>query len=257
MNDAELLQCWRSGDQAAGTLLVKRYYPTIRAYFINEAPHDYEDLMQETFMRLCKAKETFEGRASVRVFLLRIAHFTLADYLRRRYRKGQAIDRSHSSLADVTGRRFSSVLVSREHHSMLIHALRDLPLEDLDLIKLYYLHGFTAPELAEILGIEPPTVRGRARKAKQRLRAGVARLQRCGAPPVADKDIEMWLAQLRVALPTSAIDAHLDADVDVHPEASADSAPRQQAEIEFVDAAAARASVPRGVPSTVAHPHVS
>ena len=80
--DLELLERWREGDRRAGNDLVRRYFPSVRAYFVNKVTIEYEDLVQETFARLMRARDRFRGDAGFRVYLFQIARYVLLEHFR-------------------------------------------------------------------------------------------------------------------------------------------------------------------------------
>lgn len=174
--DLELLERWRAGDRQAGNQLVRRLFPLIRRYFVNKLPADYEDLVQETFARLVHARDEFRGDASFRTYVFRISRNVLAESLRRRYQRGRHFAPATSSIIDVTGRQPSSLMIEHESRCLLLEALRMQPLDDQDLLELYYWEGLSGPELAGVFEVCVPTVRSRLRAALGRLRQTYAKL---------------------------------------------------------------------------------
>ena len=198
--DAELLEQWRDGDRSAGERLAARYFVAIRAYFLNKAPADHEDLVQETFARLSSKRERFRGDSSFRVFLFGIARMILLEYLRGKQRADR-FDPMEHSVADVEGGRMSSLLAKRESHGLLLDALRGLPLLDQETLELYYWQQLSAREIAELQGLPEPTVRSRVRAALKRVRQAYGELAEL---PHSDNDddaqVEGWLDELRSEL---------------------------------------------------------
>jgi RNA polymerase sigma-70 factor, ECF subfamily len=83
--EARELSRARSGDQAAFEGLVEPYRRElqIHCYRILGSFQDAEDMVQETFMAAWRGLEAFEGRASVRTWLYRIATNACLGLLRR------------------------------------------------------------------------------------------------------------------------------------------------------------------------------
>jgi len=196
--DVELLERWRGGDARAGERLVGRHFAAIRAYFLNKARLEHEDLVQETFARLASKQGSYRGTSSFRVFLFGMARMILLEHLRGR-EKARRFDPIEASVADLEGGRMSSLLAQRESHSLLLAALRELPLVDQELLELYYWQKLTAGEIAEVQGLPERTVRSRIAAALKR--AGKAHAELAGQPHERSAaEVEGWLAELRAEL---------------------------------------------------------
>jgi len=74
VDDAELLQRLRGGDEGAFTELVRRYHPALvrlaRYYVGSDA--SAEDVAQETWIAVMRGVDRFEGRSSFKTWLLHI-----------------------------------------------------------------------------------------------------------------------------------------------------------------------------------------
>lgn len=196
--DLELLERWRSGERRAGDELFSRHFKGIRSYFFLKFPNEHEDLIQETFSRMVENRDRFRGESTFKTYLFRIAGYVGAEHLRRRYKLGDAFSPATSSLADVTRRRQSSILAGREDRRLLLDALWNLPIEQQDLIQLYYWQDLTANQVGEILDIPVPTVRGRLRLAIGRL--GKLHKQLAAqehSRELEEDELEQWLVALR------------------------------------------------------------
>lgn len=197
--DRDWYASWRAGDKHAGDQLVKRYFPRLRFYFRVRALGDHEELVQDTFVRLLEKYESYRN-GSFRAFLFGIARFVFLEYLQRRHRR-QAIDPYTDSLEDIAGAGFSTALTRREHYRILLDALRRLSLDDQELLELRYWQGLKTREIAEILSIHQPTLRGRLSAARRKLLKRY--LEVAGVPhdiTYSDGEVEQWMRQLYEAL---------------------------------------------------------
>jgi RNA polymerase sigma factor (sigma-70 family) len=197
--DLELLERWRAGSRTAGNQLVGRHFVGVRGYFIAKFAEDHEDLTQETFSRLVAGRDRFRGSCTFKAYLYCIARNVSHEYLRKRYKL--AVPLETSSLADLTGRRLSSVLAEREEHRLLLDALRRLPLEDQELVELHYWQRLSGAELGQVYERPESTIRGRLRSALKRLGELYRELgQQPHARELDSGEIEAWLETLREQL---------------------------------------------------------
>jgi RNA polymerase sigma-70 factor, ECF subfamily len=83
--EAAVMQAAREGDQAAFSRFTERYRRALRVhcYRMVGSFEEAEDLVQETFLRAWRGRETFEGRASLRAWLYGIATNACLDFLDR------------------------------------------------------------------------------------------------------------------------------------------------------------------------------
>lgn len=204
-DDGELLARWQAGDLEAGDRLASRYFTILRAYFLTKAPSDYEDLVSATFLRLIAKGGGFRGQSSFRVYLFGMARIILLEHFRAR-RRDDRFEPMQTSVAELEGGAFSSLLAARGRHRLLIDALRQLPLHEQELIEFYYWQGLTAREIAELQGLVEPTIRSRIRAAITRVAKRYAELEsKPGGTPDPD-DVEGWLRELRDGLDQLQVD---------------------------------------------------
>jgi len=177
-DDLALLARWQAGDQQAGTQLFRRYFPAIRRFFRNKVgPQEVEDLVQRTFAGLVEAVGQFRRDASFRVFLFAVARHQLFKFLRDHGRREarHAADLGVSSI-HALGQSPSSILAADQHQGIVQEALQRIAVEHQVVIELYYWEEITGPEIAEILGIAPATVRTRLHRARHSLQEEIQKL---------------------------------------------------------------------------------
>jgi RNA polymerase sigma-70 factor, ECF subfamily len=96
----DTLAAARAGDQRAFGALVAPYERELRAfcYKMSGSLHDADDLLQDSLVRAWRGLPTFEGRASLRVWLYRVTWSACADALKTRAARRLAVE--HGPPAD-------------------------------------------------------------------------------------------------------------------------------------------------------------
>jgi len=193
-DELELLDRWCAGDAGAGNILFTRHFPTVYRFFEHKVDGELDELVQETFFECLRSRDRFRRQSSFRTYLLAIARYTLFGYWRRRSRQIPTVqfdEISVSSLSTSVGTR----MARREDQARLLHALRQLPLEQQILLELHYWEGLGAEHLVEVFDIEPATVRSRLFRARQALRERLA--ESAGSEDLSDSDLDAWARKLR------------------------------------------------------------
>jgi RNA polymerase sigma-70 factor (ECF subfamily) len=122
-----------------------------------------EDLTQETYLRALPALRGFEGRSSLRTWLLSIARRVCADHLRARKRRPLVLVGEDAELAD---------LARDGHHDEVggtvaaQDVLDRLDPERREAFMLTQLIGLPYAEAAEVVGCPVGTIRSRVARAR-------------------------------------------------------------------------------------------
>jgi RNA polymerase sigma-70 factor (ECF subfamily) len=121
---------------------------------------DAEDAMQETFLKIWRKLDYFEGRnhCSPRSWIMRIACNTCKDMLRKSWRK-------HEERL-ITPEDLSTLGDSSQEDRELIIDVMNLPEKYRSVILMVYWQGMTMKETAETLRISQSTIFRRLEKAK-------------------------------------------------------------------------------------------
>lgn len=168
--DEQLLQRWREGDRDAGSRLLARYINMLRAYFVRRVREcDPADLVQEVFLRMTIARDRFEGRSSVRTYVVHIARNVFREKVRELHRPNGQFDPLVESLARVSGHSQSSILGNDEELQLMLDAMQHIEEAQLELLELHYFYDYTQAEIAELLAIPSGTVKSRIEAARRAL----------------------------------------------------------------------------------------
>ncbi|MCA9710242.1 MAG: sigma-70 family RNA polymerase sigma factor, partial [Myxococcales bacterium] len=190
---------WCEGDARAGSMLFDRHYPVIARYFLNKVPDAYQaDLVQATFLAAVEGRARFRGDASIRGYLLGVAHHLLCRHYRSH--RGKSVDLSQVTAADL-GPSASQQLGARKEQQLLLQALRSIPLELQEVLELHYWEGLDTAQVGEIVGIPRGTVKSRMSRGRRLLREQLGRLSHDAALVESTVgNLEQWAKGLREQL---------------------------------------------------------
>jgi RNA polymerase sigma-70 factor (ECF subfamily) len=197
--DFQLLEAWRAGDRAAGTELFNRHFNGLYRFFRNKVGDDADDLVQQTFLAVVKARDRFRGDSSFRTYLFTAARSKLYNHFSRK-RPDQKDRLGVTSVIDL-GVSMHRMMVKSEEQRLLLEGLRALPLDLQVALELHYFEGMRGPALAEILEIPEGTVRSRLRRGRERLRDELERLSASSERAATTMtNLDGWAAQIREIL---------------------------------------------------------
>ena len=122
-----------------------------------------EDAVQETFLKVYKGPDTFRGESSEKTWIMKIAMNT-------------CYKMNHSGWSRFINRRVTPEMLPEtsvpfeEKDDELTRAVIRLPIRLREVILLYYYQGLNVNEIAEALGISQPSVSGRLKRGRERLK---------------------------------------------------------------------------------------
>jgi RNA polymerase sigma-70 factor, ECF subfamily len=166
--DDELLAAARAGDRSALDQLLRRHVDMVHAVCSRIAgnPADAADATQEALIAIVRGLPRFDGRASARTWMYRIATNACLDELRRRGR------RPRPGLDDVTADRASDqpgLDAAVTDRLTIDAALARLPESFRVAVVLRDVQGMDYAQIAEVLGVPLGTVRSRIARGRQGL----------------------------------------------------------------------------------------
>lgn len=144
------------------------------ARWLTRNDHDAEDVVQEAYLRACKAFGRFRG-TDVRAWLLTVVRNTCYTWLQKN--RGRLPTTSLDEHLGVPGPEAMSPerLFWQKANSELLHeVLQDLPMVYREVIVLRELEGCSYKEIAAIAGVPLGTVMSRLMRARDRLRQALA-----------------------------------------------------------------------------------
>jgi RNA polymerase sigma-70 factor (ECF subfamily) len=172
----ELMAAVRQGDMAALAALYVTYAPLVRTYARTAlgSQRDSDDLTQEVFLRVLRFAHMWDpAKGRFRAWLFTITHRRVITH--------------HHQEAPMVATDPTRLLLLHEaaqligddelidpviHREDLVPLLRRLPLPQREVIALRFLLDLSAPEIAQVTGRTPASVRQLQRRALQAMAAG-------------------------------------------------------------------------------------
>lgn len=129
---------------------------------------DAEDICGQTFLVVYETLQTFRGNSSIKSWIFRIARNKAMDHFRKRKRiiTGELpeLPENHDPLNGV---------IQSEQAQVLAQLMKDLPENDVELLRLRFLAQMTFAEMSEFLGRNEDAVKKSVYRLVERLKKQV------------------------------------------------------------------------------------
>lgn len=123
-------------------------------------PQDAEDVVQTVFLKYTLSSQIFETADHEKAWLIRVTVNCCRDLLKSFFRKHTV------SLEDIS----EYAVKTTPEQSSVLEAVRSLPKKYREVVYLHYYEGYTAPEIAGILHLNPNTVYTHLSRARDQLK---------------------------------------------------------------------------------------
>lgn len=174
MEDRELLEKVRAGNEAAYDEVFRSWYPTlvrVAAALVKDSDAA-EEVAQDVMHELWRRRETLDPEASLRAYLLRSVRNRALNQLRHlRVRRDTEADVEALYDTPLTA---DQPLAAQELAEAVQEAFGELPPRCREVFELSRVHGLKYAEIAESLGISQKTVEAQMGKALRVMRERLA-----------------------------------------------------------------------------------
>ena len=165
-------------DRAAFSSLIREHQRGVFFHALRLCRGDEQlarDVAQKTFLQAWKAREGFRGEASVRTWLLRIAHNLSLNELRRAHRRREFGQDDDATEFAEPGPSALELLDRARQRAELRDAVHELSPRQRDVVLLRLYQDLTFREIGEVLGITANNAKVHFHHATRNLRAQLAR----------------------------------------------------------------------------------
>jgi len=178
LEDTALMLRFRDGDAQAFETLYRRHNDALYRYFLRlgNDPAAAEDLYQEAWSKIIRARSSYRPSAKFTTYLYRVAHNCFIDYLRRnkRHRHPAAVEPDTQPANTEPLETEAETALARRR---LERALEDLPDEQRDVFLLHEEAGLGIDDIAKVTGANREATKSRLRYAVKKLRAALDRAE--------------------------------------------------------------------------------
>ncbi|MEM7338538.1 MAG: RNA polymerase sigma factor [Actinomycetota bacterium] len=162
----------RAGDARSFAAMLPEHDDYLRglAWAVVRDPNAIDDIMQTTYEQAYRARDSFDGRSSLRSWLHTICYRTAIDHIRYESRRRtvgldhDAAERLPASQPSIT----AEIVIDAE----AVDVLSRVDPEQRALLYFTAGLGYSYDEVAEIVGMQRGTVASKVSRAKERLRKG-------------------------------------------------------------------------------------
>ncbi len=179
-SDEELMERYRDGDAGAFEVLYDRHKGGLFRYILRQCGNRgvAEELFQEVWMNLIRARAAYTVQARFTTYLYRLAHNRLIDHYRAQAggvpvsfddEYGPALE----SIAGAHGNDPAVTADAREQAQQLLQLIAALPAAQREAFLLQQESDMNVAEIAQATGVNRETAKSRLRYAIARLRRGM------------------------------------------------------------------------------------
>ena len=173
-----LVQGVRAGDANAFETLVTAYEKTVYNLTLRMVgnPQDAEDMTQEAFLKAYNSLDSFRGDSKFSVWLYRIVSNVCLDHLRKKNRRSTVSlsvedDEGEEIQLDIPDTALSpeAMLEQKLTREAVRRGLQSLDEDARQILLLREIQGMSYEEIADVLDLEPGTVKSRIFRARKKL----------------------------------------------------------------------------------------
>lgn len=184
-SDEELMLAYGNGDVGAFEIIYERHRGALYRYLLRQCgkAEDAQELFQDVWTNLIRARKRYEVRAKFTTYLFRLAHNRVVDFYRKSTNNpismsnplgpdnedGGDIDELSASDREQPQRQAEL----RRLGERLLAAIDQLPAAQREAFLLREEAGFTIEQIGEITGVNQETAKSRLRYAVAKLRVSI------------------------------------------------------------------------------------
>lgn len=171
-NDDQIINAIKNGDTNAYSKLVDRYKDLVFTLAIRMLKNreEAEEVAQDTFIKVFKSLDNFQGDSKFSTWIYRIAYNTCLDSIKKnkKFINDIAIDEFTVNKIKTIDNALETI-ISKERSQLIKECIDRLPEESSALLTLFYFEELSLEEISKIINVEANTVKVRLFRARKKL----------------------------------------------------------------------------------------
>jgi RNA polymerase sigma factor (sigma-70 family) len=172
LNDEDIIKLVLQGKQNAYAILVERYQHLVYTLALRLLANneDAEEAAQDAFIKAYQALHTYNATSKFSTWLYTITRNTCIS--RVRTNRQHLVNKDNEQLANIAGHTDSTMLQQETNarKTMLNKAIAMLPIDESQVITLFYIHEQSLEEIGHILDITNSNAKVRLYRARKKLK---------------------------------------------------------------------------------------
>lgn len=167
MNDRELVKQVLSGSDSAIRLLISKYERLVIHMVVRvvQDEMDREELCQDVFVKVYEKIGTFSFNSKLSTWIATIAYRTAVNFAKKKKLDQVDLDEVSFKVGDEV-----DITETEDTRKFILKMVDQLPVNYKTVLTLFYLDGFSYPEIMEITGMPEGTVKNYIHRAKSKLK---------------------------------------------------------------------------------------
>lgn len=171
-SDRALMLQYQAGDGAAFDQLYEKHKGSVYRYFLRYGQDSNwaEELYQEVWIKIIRARDSYQPTAKFTTYLFQLAHNCLVDHVRKQSRRPRLVVNDDLEQEPHAGQSAEDRFFSQQTNQLFLNALAQLPPEQKEAFLLREEADLGLDDIAAVTGVGRETVKSRLRYANGKLK---------------------------------------------------------------------------------------